>query len=387
MADGVLEDIINTLQQLIAIPSVNPAQATDHTAGELRYVLFLKEQFEKLGAEVVLECPAPDRPNLYALFQVDASLPWIGVDVHADTVSVAGYQGDPFAGQVDSEGRLHGRGSCDTKAGIAVCLATLRRLKALDRKLPRNLLVSATIGEETSTIGARAFAAFVRARIPGGLSQLMVCEPTLCRPIYGHKGLVQVRFEVAGRAVHSSQPALGANALVAAASAILALTDLHHSLQGQQNLLGPPSVCVTLAQGGSGINIVPSAASFSVDRRVVHEEDPDTVERELLAFVQAHFASSPSCVGTTLTHTTIAKSPSFCRSPDDPLVALLATAGGAPPAVAHYGTNASSYGVDVARSCAIFGPGSIEQAHQVDEWVAVSELQKMADIVYGWWLA
>ena len=135
------------------------------------------------------------------------------------------------AGTVTPDGRLHGRGSCDTKATLANICTLLAEQKAAGVPLLKyNLVVAGTVGEETSSLGAEAFKAWLGGR---GivLSQLMVAEPTLCRAIYGHKGHVRLTFVVKGVPCHSSQPGLGRNAVTAAARLILRLNEEHSRLQ------------------------------------------------------------------------------------------------------------------------------------------------------------
>jgi acetylornithine deacetylase/succinyl-diaminopimelate desuccinylase-like protein len=114
------------------------------------------------------------------------------------------------------------------------------------------------------------------------LDELIVAEPTACAPVYGHKGCARVRLTVEGVAAHSSRPEQGRNAISAAAHVILAMDAEHARLQAAPPTpLGPPTLSVTLVDGGRGINVVPDACRLSLDRRVVAGEDAAELCREL----------------------------------------------------------------------------------------------------------
>eukprot|EP00906_Rhabdomonas_costata_P010289 RCo014440 len=143
--DVPLSEIKTILKQLIAIPSVNPdhvqdAEIKQTICGEARMAEKLRESFTSFGAEVEVEEIQPGRPNVYAIFTGNQplsgpcserasgnGLKWLCVDVHMDTVPVVGMTPyEPFSGVEDDQGRLHGRGSCDTKATLAVVLGLLQ---------------------------------------------------------------------------------------------------------------------------------------------------------------------------------------------------------------------------------------------------------------------
>jgi acetylornithine deacetylase len=125
-----------------------------------------------------------------------------------------------------------------------------------------------------------------------------------------------------------------------------------------------------------GINVVPDRCQVSVDRRLVAGESAAAVATALVALVEA---ASPLPVTT---RTLLAVDP-FYQPPDTPWLRQLAAWSGQEPAVAPYGTNAWAY-ADVARECAVLGPGSIDQAHGAEEWVSLDELVRAAAIYERW---
>jgi hypothetical protein len=168
-------DMVGLLQQLIAIPSVNPDQVLSSggdptqggVCGEYRIAQELARQFRELGAEVVLEDCSPSwlrrdevagsfepRMNIYAIVEsIHPGAKWVAIDAHLDTVMVSGMQPfGAFDGTLTEDGKLHGRGACDTKATFAIVLTILRELIATEGSvsaLPVNLVMCGTAGEET----------------------------------------------------------------------------------------------------------------------------------------------------------------------------------------------------------------------------------------------
>jgi acetylornithine deacetylase/succinyl-diaminopimelate desuccinylase-like protein len=287
---------------------------------------------------------------------------------------------EPFSGRID-HGRVYGRGAVDTKATLGVTLALLEAMWQNKTRPEANLLIAATIDEEEGIQGAPALANWIR-RQGLALDQLLVAEPTQCGPVYGHKGVVRLEFQVQGKATHSSQPELGQNAITAAAHLVLAFEAEHQRLLatplvGQAGALGSPALTVSLIHGGRGINIVPDTCAISIDRRVVAGETPADLTTALYALAQRHCP-------LPLTMKVLKEIDAFLQPPDTPWLRQLAGWSGRQLAIVPYGTNAWAY-PGLAGECVVLGPGSIDQAHGDEEWVALSELEKLADIYMRWW--
>jgi acetylornithine deacetylase/succinyl-diaminopimelate desuccinylase-like protein len=141
--------------------------------------------------------------------------------------------------------------------------------------------------------------------------------------------------------------------------------------------LGLPKLTVTLIEGGQGENVVPDSCRIFVDRRTVAGEKPLEVAAALEKLAQQ---ACPLPVTMKLK----VQCEAFLQPPDTPWVRQLAEWSGLAPTVVPYGTNACAY-AGLARECVIIGPGSIDQAHGPEEWVAISELEKIAGIYARWW--
>lgn len=374
------QQLAEWLSRLVQIPSVSPDHAGPRAGvtGETRFAAELARWFQAFGGEVHQHEVLPNRPNIYGLWR-GRSDRWLAVDVHMDTVGVEQMLDDPFSGLI-REGRVYGRGAVDTKASLAVVLALLEAMHQAGQTPPANLLIAATMDEETRGQGAVAFAEWVR-RQGLSLDQLAVAEPTMCGPVYGHKGALRIGFDVQGKSTHSSQPELGQNAISAAARLILTLDEEHQRLQShspsQRGSLGPPKLTVTIVRGGIGENVVPESCHVFIDRRIVDGEKSSDVATALEGLARQ---ACPLPVKMTIGLAVDA----FLQPPDTPWVRQLAEWSGRSPAVVPYGTNASAYG-GLARECVVIGPGSIDQAHGSEEWVTIAELEKMAAIYTKWW--
>ncbi len=370
--------VIEWLQRLVQIPSVGPVNVGPRSGkiNEGWIAAQVAEWFEALGGEVEQDDVFPGRPNTYGIWR-GSSDRWIAVDVHIDTVGIETMLGDPFDGRLEN-GRVYGRGSVDTKASLGVVLALLENLQQRGESLRPNLVVCASADEETGCGGAPVFARWVHER-GIALDELIVAEPTMCAPIYGHRGAANLLFEIQGEAAHSSLPDLGKNAIVAAAPLIAALDAEHQRIRALPPTtdVGSPTLTVSMISGGQALNVVPDQCRIHVNRRVVPFEDPAAVGAALEVYAREHCP-------LPVTMTTIHELTAFYQPPDTPFVQQLSAWSGMAATTAPYGTNAYAYS-HLAKGVAVFGPGSIDQAHRDVEWIDVAELEKVMAIYAMWW--
>jgi acetylornithine deacetylase/succinyl-diaminopimelate desuccinylase-like protein len=366
------------VSRLVQIPSVTPHQAGPRAGvpGEAALAAAVATWFGDLGGQVTVEEVLTGRPNVYAIWPGRSSR-WLAVDAHLDTVGVEQLAAaDPFSGAIQ-DGRVWGRGAVDTKGSLGIILALLEAMHGRGQLPAANLLIGATMDEEVYATGAPAFAAWI-SRQGIAVDEMLVAEPTRCRPVVGHKGVLRVEFDVAGLAAHSSQPEAGRNAIAAAAELTLALVREHETLCARPvGPVGRPALTVTMVRGGSGTNIVPDRCTLSVDRRLVPGVPAAQVEAELMALAQKN------CPLPVTMHRRLLLN-AFWQTPEAAFVRHMEEWSGLTPASVPFGTNAWAY-PNVARACLVMGPGSIDQAHGPEEWVEVAELEKMAAIYARWW--
>ena len=355
------------LAELIALPSVNPAFLPPRhpLAGEKNVADFLAATAARAGLEVEFQKVLPGRANIIArLLPKDKIRQTILLAPHLDTVGAAGTQFIPQR----KNGRLHGRGACDTKGSVAAMLAALCELaNAKSRPLETEIVFAGLIDEEHAQAGSRALAA------SGFKADLaIVGEPTKLQVVTAHKGSLWLELATRGHAAHGATPHLGKNAVHEMTRIVDALeTDYAAQLkQRKHKLLGAGTVNVGTISGGTQPNIVPDGCVISIDRRTLPGETENSVRREIATLLQAKKLSakiSSAKLAPALPLETDFKLPivqTFLRAAkqkkslgaDYFCDAAVLSAGGIPSVV--------------------FGPGDIAQAHTADEWISLVELER-----------
>ena len=374
MAD--VASLVNGVSELVRIPSVNPLQSDDAALnGERRLAEHLANKASDLGAEVELDNVVDDRPNLIAKFEGERP-DTVVIDVHLDTVAVSHMTDDPFDGRVEND-RVYGRGSVDTKATFAIVLDVLSQLKQEGRRPGPTVHLVGTVSEEMGgLLGARHLAN--RLQHDGhDVARMVIAEPTLCAPVHGHKGGVGLEICVHGHAAHSSRPELGANAISAAARIIAALDAEQVRLEQTEaaTAVGRGTLSVTEIGGGVARNIIPDLCTLYAGRRIAPGEDPLAIYESLRDLVIT--AGAPLQVDVEMANGTAF--PAFFTDPNDDFVQLIASLSERMPETVTYGSNCLAYD-DLDASKVLFGPGSIDQAHQAVEWVDIDELVRAASV-------
>lgn len=383
-------DPLDILKSLVAIPSVNPMgrDVTGPEYLETQLSDFLEGFFHKLGVERQRIEVLPGRANILARLDRPGSAVTVLLDAHQDTVPVEGMTIEPFQ-PIVKDGRLYGRGACDVKGGMAAMLAAFARLVADRPNRAASVVMSCTCDEEATAQGAKALARLWSD--PGRSGSLVsaaptvavVAEPTDLNVIVAHRGAVRWKLRTRGRACHSSRPTEGVNAIYKMAEVLMCLqryADELTRMVAPHPLCGPPTLSVGRIAGGISVNTVPDECSIEIDRRVIPGEDPQAVIPHVTTYLRERldvdFEMLPPWVdGATLTDKN--------NGPwaDRLLTHIAAVAGPRQKQGAWYGTNASRFAA-TGVPAVVFGPGSINQAHTVDEWINVDELRQASEIYY-----
>jgi acetylornithine deacetylase/succinyl-diaminopimelate desuccinylase-like protein len=382
MLEGELvSHIAERVAELVQIPSVNPlhAGAKSGDDDERAIASWLADHADALGAEVVVDEVLDGRCNVYARFEGTSDRA-VTIDVHLDTVGVEHMPDNPFDGRIE-DGRVYGRGSVDTKPTLAVVLQVIEEMRAAGQRPVPTVNLVGTISEEGGgLLGATRYRDWLLER-GQRIEQIVVAEPTMCAPVHGHKGGVGLDVTVHGHAAHSSKPHLGANALSGAARIVVAVDAEQERLSTLEATtpVGKGTVSVTELAGGLARNIIPDHCSLYVGRRTAPGEDV----AEVRAFLCDLIERSAAPLSTTIESLYGDGSPAFYQDPDSNLVKTLAQLADLVPTTAEYGSNALRYG-EVADQLVVFGPGSIDQAHQAVEWVDIAELDRAVNIYRTW---
>lgn len=388
--DVTPRQLAESVAALVRIPSVNPlhggpAALAAGALGEGALAAHLAARFGELGAsEVVLDDVLPGRPNVYAMFPGRTERVVV-LDVHTDTVTVEHMTDPPFDGRTE-DGCVWGRGALDTKASLGVILALLAAWHERGQLPEPTLLVVGSVGEEAGgLLGAGRFRAWALER-GLAISEMIIAEPTQLAPIHGHKGGTGLRIEAIGTAAHSALPHLGQNAIEAMAPVITALQREHERLQTMPGTteLGQGTLSVTMIEGGTGGNVIPASCTIVATRRIVPGEDSTQVFHQL-AVIAAEACPLPTRIEPVYPPSPDGRigSNAFYQPADTALARSLADWAGTTPQVAPFGTNALRY-PDVADQMVVFGPGSIDDAHQATESVAIADLVTLAEVYTRW---
>jgi len=355
------------LRELIALPSVNPAflPAQDPHAGERLVPGFLAATAAQAGLEVQFQPVSKGRANLLARLSPRGKVRQrLLLAPHLDTVNATEDQFTPRS----RNGRLFGRGACDTKGSVAAMVMALCEL-AQGRQRPADTEITfvGLVDEEHGQAGSRTLAASGM-----GADLAIVGEATRLQVVTAHKGLLWLTLETRGKSAHGSCPELGRNAVHAMARIVdLMQTAYAAQLRHRRHpLLGCATVSVGAICGGTQPNIVPDRCTILFDRRTLPGETEAGVRREIMAalrrkHLQAAFVENdlPPCLPLE-------------TNPRLPLVArFLRSVGQRKPVGVRYFCDASVLALGGIPSV-VFGPGDIAQAHTADEWISLEALER-----------
>lgn len=357
-----MNSVTELLQSLVRIPSVNPeGDPGVSPGGEKRVAACVAEFLEPLGFSILLEEVLPGRPNLIARAPGPENRPRILLGPHLDTVGVVGMTIEPFSGDL-AEGKIHGRGTSDTKGPTAAMLWGLRENAARLAELPVAVDFVGFMGEESSQPGSRHFAKHHASEYEFAI----VGEPTSLQAVYCTKGCLWATLTATGKATHASQPHLGENAILKLNRELARLDEDFRSqiAQATHPILGFSTLNIGTISGGTRPNIVPARASAVIDIRTV---PAFVAERSAAEQLQEYVRN--------VEVSEIAESPPMEMTPDHPWLARLRkaqpdlTLAGAP-----WFSDAAHLSAGGLPSICL-GPGSIDQAHTADEFITVADLE------------
>jgi len=363
-----------TLAELVAIDSVS-------SRSNREIVHYLTHRCEGIGFEVK-QFPYSDdngieKTNLIALAgaefgegppQVELAL--VG---HTDTVPY-----DPTWKEAltlsERDGKLYGRGACDTKAFIAAALSAIELIDL--QKLTRPLALVFTADEEIGLIGAKRLAE-ARALQP---RYAIVGEPTSLRPMRAGKGYCLAEITVKGREAHSAYPALGSSAVVGAARLITRIETIADRLRSDEHpAFDPPftTLNVGLIRGGTAKNVIAGECKFTLEWRPIPGQGPEKLLELLSAAIEDEKKSGPELVFEVDAART---DQGYETSVNSRLINLLEQLTGQKTGTVAFGTEAAQM-TELGAEAVVMGPGDIRVAHRTGEFVPVNELELCVSIL------
>lgn len=379
MATRTHDSCESLLQAMVGFDTVNSAISGKPDA-ELALSVYLEAQAEAMGLDARRLPVTGEGFNLLVTRQVDRNAPWLLFESHLDTVSVDGMTVDPFEGRI-ADGRMYGRGTCDTKGTGAAMLWALMRYSR--RSGPNNVAILFTLDEEVWKTGVRTFVASQLPDLDWRPAGVIVGEPTRLHAVVAHNGVVRWRIRTEGVSAHSSDPSRGRSAIRMMTEVIGALEGRYISqLTSEHPLTGGAQCSINLIRGGTQINMIPERCEIHVDRRVVPGEDPDTVIPAVERVLEELRSECPEL-------TVVQETPDMVDSPLDPaggkafgaFAATVLNSMGLPDGLSGvgYGTDASSFS-RAGIPAVVLGPGDIAQGHTANEWIDLGQLNSGVDV-------
>ena len=368
-----MSEIINLLQQLVSINSINPDLVADGP-GEGEIAGFVANWLTKAGLEVEIDEPKPGRPNVIGVVRGTGSGRSLLLNAHMDTVGVAGME-RPHEPSIIG-GRLYGRGAYDMKAGLASIMYAAANARKLN--LYGDVIVTAVSDEEYASIGTSSVVKRCRA------DAAIVTEPTELDIYIAHKGFAWLEVETMGTAAHGSRPDLGVDAIVKMGKVLVGLEELDRSLRAHPShrLLKSGSVHASLITGGQELSSYPDHCKLGIERRTIPGETQESVEAEIQGIFDHIARTDPDFKASV--RTTLVREP--FEVPEDELIVQVvrrqATAIlGRKPAIGSGTAWMDSALLSAAGiPTVIFGPGG-EGAHAVLEWADLEQLEQCSEVL------
>jgi acetylornithine deacetylase/succinyl-diaminopimelate desuccinylase family protein len=384
------DEAIAFLAELVKVPSDNPpGDCGPHgaRAGALLEALGFTVERDAVPADLIAANGMISATNLIIRHRFGPG-PVIALNAHGDVVAPGeGWTSDPYVPTI-RDGRMYGRGVAVSKSDFATYAFALKALIASGAALKGAVELHFTYDEEVGgMIG------------PGRLIETGMSKPDFVisagfayNVVIAHNGCLHLEIRVEGKSAHAARPDTGIDALEAATSLLTSLYALREGYKATLSKvpgIGHPTLVVGLIEGGINTNVVPDLVTFRVDRRMIPEETPEVVERDLIAAIEAAAATLPAGIRVKIRQVLLAR-PLQPLPGQEKLVAALqrnaqTVLGEAIPAdgVPIY-TDARLYsGAGIPSVLYGAGPRSLLEAngHRADENLVLEDLRKATKVV------
>ena len=363
--------VLSLLKDMIATNSENPPGREDEVAKILR------DHMEAHGISCKSVGPSK-RPNLI-FSSHDGEKGELVMHGHMDTVPIGdpdSWDYDPVASEIVG-GFLYGRGACDMKGPVAALTEALIRYS--EEKHDKPLLILTTSDEESGCSGAEEVA---KSGELNGIKFGVCAEPTELQVLVGEKGIFWSKVIAEGKSAHGSRPEEGVNAIQLCMDALNAITSEPYPYE-QHDLLGHPTISIGIIQGGIKVNVVAAQCEAQVDMRTMMGQTPDSLLEQMNERIYSIGLSDRVSVEY------IHGKPAVITPKDSEIVHVaveqVEKITGIRPTLgsATYGTDCSVLQPKVGIMNVICGPGSIEQAHQPNEFVKLDQVYQSVDVYLG----
>ncbi|ARU86730.1 acetylornithine deacetylase [Pseudomonas sp. M30-35] len=320
------------------------------------------------------------KANLFATIGPDIA-GGVVLSGHTDVVPVDGqaWTLPPFS-MTERDGCLFGRGSADMKGFIACVLAAVPQFLAAPLKQPVHFAFS--YDEEVGCLGVRSLLADLQQR-PHKPSMCIIGEPTLMKPVLGHKGKLAMRCNIQGAACHSAYAPQGVNAIEYAAQLIGKLGEIGQHLRAPErhdSRFEPPfsTVQTGVISGGRALNIVPAECQFDFEVRALPSDNPQIVADQLEQFAHSELLPKMHAINkqTAIEFSQLSAYPGLATDAESPAAQLIALLSQSDDfSTVAFGTEGGLFD-KAGIASVVCGPGSIEQAHKPDEFISIEQLNQ-----------
>ena len=368
--NNTLPNFTQAISQLIAQPSISSSQASWDQSNE-SVINLLSTWFDSLGFAVNIQAVPSAKGKFNMLAKIGSGHGGLLLAGHSDTVPFDEnrWLTDPLK-VTDSDNKLFGLGSCDMKGFFAFILQACKQLDFVSIKKP--LYVLATADEETTMAGARFFSnsQIIKPDVA------IIGEPTNLVPVVMHKGHMSHKISIKGQAGHSSKPASGVNAIEIMYQVISELFKLREHLnlsyQNEAFDVQTPTLNLGAIRGGDNANRICGHCELDIDMRSL----PGMMDEELIAWLAKALQPIAEKYPGRLTIAELdPSSPSFQQTAASELVRTAEKLSGHHCCAVNYATEAP-FIQQLGCQTIVMGPGSIDQAHQPNEFLAHSEIIK-----------
>ena len=373
------------LEKLVSFDTVSgtpPERDCPNTA----LIDWVKTETERWGALTRVQPVAKGKANLFVQLGGDAShFTGLLMTGHSDTVSCDAerWKTDPRTLTIIGD-KVYGLGACDMKGFIAAAMARMRKAAETQSVPADGLALLVTCDEETSMQGARAAVPWLKA-LGVAPKLIVVGEPTELTPIFGHKGFMGERLTITGKSAHSSDPRQGRNAIAEGLpSVIRAVNTMAEEMKGavdpdfdRPDRPGVPYPTLNLGviRGGDSVNRVCSRVEIDFDVRPMTQWNAERVNADLALLAKRLTQEVNLPVTIEALYPDV---PPF-RNDDAAVKVAVEQVTGCPGEFVSYCTEAGF--MATLGPAVVLGPGSIRQAHAVDEFVPLKDLERIGGIL------
>ncbi len=370
--------LLEMIEQLIALPSISSTQPEIDTSN-LPVINLIANWLNDLGfqTEVITNLNDKNKASLVATLGTgDDGLVLAG---HTDTVNFdqAGWHSDPFLATQKNE-KLYGLGTADMKSFLAIAIEASKEF--LNKELKQPITIIATADEESTMQGAKTLVETYSSNNQKLGKYCIIGEPTDLTPIHQHKGVMMEAIKIHGQTGHSSNPELGNNALEGMRLVLNELETFKQDLAKHVNndfIVPVPTLNLGHIHGGDNPNRICGECELHIDMRPLPGMNIDMLRDEL----HERIMTATDALGLNVAFESLFDgTPAFQTQESSPIVQLTQRLSNKKPTSVAFGTEGPYFNA-MGIETVIFGPGSIDQAHQQNEFLPLSAINPTIDIL------